>query len=181
MRILFTIILWAFTQGGLKPTTYRGEGGLIAFTSDAPLELIKARSKSLKGIVNAAENTFAFLVPTATFQGFNSPLQQEHFHENYMESGTYQIASFSGKFIEKISDLKEGKHSVRAKGDLKIHGQTVERIVKCKVEVAPAELHIQAQFMVPLSDHQIDIPRVVNQKIAENIAVTVDITLKPAA
>lgn len=181
MRILFSIFLWVLAQVALKPTTYRGEGGRIAFTSDAPLELIQARSNALKGIVNTEENTFAFLLPTATFEGFNSPLQQEHFHENYMESGTYQMASFSGKFIEKVSALPTGRHSIRAKGDLKIHGQTVERIIKCTVEVSPEQLHIEAQFKVPLSDHHIKIPRVVNQKIAENIDVAMALTLKPGA
>lgn len=62
------------------------ENGRISFKSDAPLELIEAASGELKGIIDPSRNAFAFSVNIQSFQGFNSPLQREHFNENYMES-----------------------------------------------------------------------------------------------
>lgn len=159
---------------------WRGRSGEIRFVSQAPLEVIRASSQSLSGIVNLSANTFAFSLPTATFEGFNSPLQQEHFHENYMESQRYPTASFSGQFIEDLAALGEGSHQLRAKGKLKIHGVTVERIIKCQVVRDSEQLRISSEFKVPLTDHQIRIPQVVHQKIAEEIKVSVSIDLTPA-
>ena len=153
--------------------------GKVAIESDAPLELIKARSNKLEGVLKVSENTFAFRLETATIRGFNSPLQQEHFHENYMESTLHPTASFAGKFIEDISALAPGTHEVRAKGKLDIHGVSVERIIKCEVIIGLEKLSISSGFIVPLQDHNIRIPQVVHQKIAEEIQVAVAIELTP--
>ena len=60
------------------------EHGKVSFLSEAPLELIKAASDKLKGAIDKTQNTFAFAVDIHSFKGFNSDLQREHFHENYM-------------------------------------------------------------------------------------------------
>lgn len=170
----------ALTASPLANGLWRGSNGKISFTSDAPLEVISAQSNELSGIIDPAKNTFAFSLPAASFKGFNSALQQEHFHENYLESKTYPRASFTGKFIENVKDLEPGRHEVRAKGVLTIHGQSMERILKCIFEVREKELGITSDFTVALVDHKITIPQVVHQKIAEEIFVKVQITLKPA-
>ena len=74
--------------------------GKVQFTSEAPLELIKASSDKLKGAIDTAKKTFAFAVEISSFKGFNGDLQREHFHENYIETGKFPTATFSGKFIE---------------------------------------------------------------------------------
>lgn len=176
------ISLW-FSIGALllalpDAAVYQGTEGTVHFVSDAPLELIEAQSNDLSGLVNTGENSFAFLIKTRGFEGFNSPLQQEHFHENYMESDRYPTASFAGKFIENISTLPPGKHVVRAKGNLTIHGQTVPRIIKCELRWTPPHMEISSRFTVLLADHKITIPQVVNQKIAEEVTVEVSLKLK---
>ena len=179
--LLYLLSLIIFSANGLQEEAlWKGRNGSIKFTSDAPLELIQAESNDLSGVLNLDENKFAFLLPTTTFEGFNSPLQQEHFHENYMESEKYPKASFSGKFIEDIDQLEEGIHSLRAKGTLAIHGIAVERIIKCKVTVKKKEILIESDFVVPLADHKISIPQIVHQKIAEEIFVAAKIRLQPS-
>src|SRR3954471_15842207 len=75
------------------------EKGEINFASNAQLELIKASSRELKGIIDPTNNQFAFRVNTRTFQGFNSSLQRDHFNENYIETEKCPTAIFSGKII----------------------------------------------------------------------------------
>ncbi|WP_417591767.1 YceI family protein [Owenweeksia hongkongensis] len=178
MNAFMLMIMMALAWPSKQAELWKGTGGIISFTSDAPLELIEAESNKLTGILNVKENTFAFLISTKTFEGFNSPLQQEHFHENYMDSEKYPSASFSGKFIEDVSELELGKYELRAKGMLKIHGVTVERIIKCSMEIESNKIRIESNFVVPLEDHKISIPQIVHQKIAEEIFVTAKITLQ---
>src|SRR5688500_7889636 len=74
--------------------------GSINFTSNAQLELIKASSDKVQGLLDPNNNQFAFAVDIKSFQGFNSQLQREHFNEKYLESEKFPKARFSGKIIE---------------------------------------------------------------------------------
>ena len=50
-----------------------------------------------------------------------------------------------------------------------------------KITVKNKEIAVEASFEVPLEDHNIKIPKVVNQKIASIILVEVKANLKPKA
>src|SRR4051812_29498793 len=76
--------------------------GTIRFTSEAPLELIKAQSNKATGVIDCATKNVAFSIDIDSFEGFNSGLQKEHFRENYMETEKYPKATFKGKIIEDI-------------------------------------------------------------------------------
>ena len=88
-----------------------------------------------------------------------------------MESDKFPKASFSGKIIEHVDFSKDGIYDIRAKGDLDIHGVKQTRIIKGKITVHNGSLLVNAQFTVPLSDHNISIPSIVSQKIATEIQV----------
>lgn len=143
----------------------------MGLTSNAELELIKATSSETQGIIDPATNQFAFSVPVSSFKGFNSDLQRQHFNENYMETSKYAKASFSGKIIEQVNWTRDSVYTVRAKGELDVHGQKQTRIIKAKLTVRKNELLVDADFNVPLADHNISIPRIVSQKIATEIDV----------
>lgn len=157
---------------------YRCENGKVSFISVATLETIRAQSKSLKGAIDPETNAFAWSVEASSFEGFNNPLQKEHFNENYMESTKYPKISFTGKIIEKVDFQTDGVYVVRAKGKLKAHGVEQERIIRSELQVEGNKLLVRSKFTVPLADHNITIPHIVNQKIAEEVALTVEAVLK---
>lgn len=169
---LFLIFLTLLSQSLLAQKKFAIDKGEINFVSNAELEVIKASSKKIKGILDVSTYQFAFSVPIKTFDGFNSDLQKVHFNENYMESHKFPMATFSGKIIEQIDFTVDGSYDVRAKGDLNVHGQKMTRIIKVKLTVKNGVLGISSQFKVPLDDHNITIPKIVNQKIATEIDVT---------
>lgn len=152
--------------------------GSIEFTSDAPLELIEASSDQLKGIIDIESRQFAFTIRTVSFEGFNSNLQRDHFNENYMESEMYPESTFSGKIIEEVDFAKDGTYQVRTKGTLLIHGVEQSRIIKSKIDIKNGTIKVSSSFAVPLEDHDITIPKVVNQKIATEIQVQVSATFQ---
>jgi len=146
----------------------------VDFLSDAPLEFIKASSGKLQGLIDADKRTFAFSISAESFKGFNSPLQQEHFYENYMETKTYPVSKFEGKIIEQIDFTSDGNYNIRAKGTLTLHGVEQERIIKVQMRILKGMIYCDSEFTVLLQDHNIMIPKVVFQKIAEEIKVTVN-------
>ncbi|MGK7392114.1 MAG: YceI family protein [Candidatus Cyclobacteriaceae bacterium M2_1C_046] len=157
---------------------YSIEKGKVFFKSDAPLELIESNSEELRGLIDFEKSDFAFSIPVSSFQGFNSALQKEHFNENYLETDKYPRATFKGKIIEDIDPDKEGKYTIRAKGILSIHGVEQERIIRADVQVKGGEIQITSDFTVLLREHDITIPKIVYQKIAEEIFVRITATAK---
>lgn len=152
--------------------------GYVRFYSQAKHELIKASTAALKGVVDLKKKTFVFKVVNSTFSGFNSPLQQEHFNEDYMESDAFPESYFTGKIIEDVDVTKSGEYKIRAKGKLKVHGIEQERIIEVKVKSVPGKLIVQCLFNISLADHNIKIPKVVYDKLAPVIQVTVAASLK---
>ncbi len=175
---LVLTILWTClslsVSGQKKLTIQKGE---IKFASKAQLELIKASTDKVQGLLDPASNLFAFSVDIKNFRGFNSELQREHFNEKYLESEKFPKAKFSGKIIEQIDFSKDGTYEVRAKGDLEIHGIKQNRIIRSKVTVKTGVVTIESSFLVPLADHDIAIPNIVSQKIATEIEVEFSATM----
>jgi hypothetical protein len=94
-----------------------------------------------------------------------------------METSKYAKASFAGKIIEQVNWSRDSVYSIRAKGELDIHGQKQVRIIKARLVVRNKELQVDADFNVPLADHNISIPRIVSQKIATDIDIKFKATL----
>jgi len=169
LLILLSVLL--STQESFAQKKYSTQTASINFRSEAELELIKAVSNDVRGIIDPATNQFAFTINVSTFKGFNSELQREHFNEKYMESEKFPKCSFSGKLIEQIDFTKNGTHEIRAKSDLDIHGIKQMRIIRGKLTINNGTLRVESQFLIPLSDHNISIPTIVSQKIATEIQV----------
>jgi hypothetical protein len=176
--LLFLVVMSLFNHELQAQKKYSTQKARMEFTSEAELELIKAASDHVKGILDPTTNNFAFSIDVKSFQGFNSSLQREHFNEKYMESEKYPRALFSGKIIERIDFTKNGSYDVRAKGELDIHGVKQTRIIKGKIIISDGTLQVNAQFTVPLSDHNISIPTIVSQKIATQIQVQFDASMQ---
>lgn len=173
--IVFFIPISSLAQSNL----YRVNKSNVSFTSNAPLELIEASSQKLEGILDTSKCNFAFKIFIASFDGFNNPLQREHFNENYMETIQYPIATYVGKIIENIDYSQTGSHWVRTKGKLSIHGITRERIIKAEITMENGEMEIKADFSVLLSDYNIKIPKIVGNNLANEIKTKVVAILIP--
>lgn len=176
-RAIILLITLLYYITGLSQSFYVTNNGSTNFTSDAPLEVIKASSKNIIGALKTTDRSFAFSVLVKSFEGFNSSLQRTHFNENYLESDKYPKITFEGKIIEDINLLKEGTYNVRGKGRFAIHGVIQERIIPCKLIISNEKIIVTSNFSVFLTDHNIKIPSVVNQKIAEEITVSIKIEM----
>ena len=64
--------------------------------------------------MDVVKRQFAFSVKMNSFMGFNSPLQREHFNENYVESDVFPDAVFVGKIIEEVDLTLDGTYEIRS-------------------------------------------------------------------
>jgi hypothetical protein len=170
------LILIALTSGWLgqqaPSALYVSKNASVTLYSEAPLENIEGSSTDGKSVYNAATGELAFNVAIRSFK-FQKSLMQEHFNENYMESDKYPQASFKGTITEKPDVTANGSYPVTATGVLDVHGVKQQRTIKGKLNVNNGKITITSEFMVKCADHKIEIPKLVFQKIAESLKVTV--------
>jgi len=174
--VLFAILLAASVTAQDLRSVQRSE---ITFLSEAPMERVTAKSTQCTGLIDLQQRTFAVQVPVRSFEGFNSPLQREHFNENYLESGDHPMITFQGRIIESTDLARPGNYQVRAKGKFTVHGVTRERIIECQCVVTPDGIRVTSTFNVLVEDHAIRVPRVVQQKVASQVDVKLDLRFGP--
>jgi polyisoprenoid-binding protein YceI len=173
--IICTLILGTqFTKAQLVSTMT----GTTSFFSKTPVEDISAESKKTLGVLNIKTNELAFSITNTTFE-FPNKLMQEHFNEKYMESEKYTASTFKGKINEVVDLTKDGEYAVTVSGKLNVHGVEKPRIITGNIVVKDGTVKIKADFKVLVKDHNIEIPKLVVENIAEEIAVTVDALLMP--
>ena len=168
-KVLLLLALTAYSSA-LRAQLYTAQSGETSFFSKAPLEDISAVNKKVGAVLNTATGDIAVKIPMTEFS-FPNKLMQEHFNENYVESDKYPAATFRGKIQESVDYAKPGTYPVTAAGTLDLHGVKQERTLKGTLTVGEGKLTLQSDFPIALKDHQIDIPKLVFQKIAETIAV----------
>lgn len=171
------VICFLLIASAAESQVYLTRSGRIDFYSNAPLEIIHAYSDKLKGALDLEKKAFAFTVKIRSFEGFNSPLQREHFNENYMESDKYPEAVFEGKIIEDLNIETTGKQAVRAKGIITIHNVKKEIIIPVELKTEGSVITAAARFVLMPKDFGIRIPKIVHEKIASEINVEVSLSL----
>ena len=173
MRLI--IIYLVFSTQVLAQQFYTNKGK-ISFFSEAPLEDISAVNENVSAIIDSQTGGFAFRVKIVEFT-FPNSLMQEHFNESYLESEKYPLSTFTG-VIDDFSDLDlSNEQNLVVNGSLSMHGISKVAQMKANAKMINDELHISSTFDVALKDYDIDIPKIMIYKIAETIAVTVEIKL----
>lgn len=173
MKALITFALMGLLSWhSFAQKTYKSNNGTITFFSHTPVEDIEAKSEKASSVINSANNQIAFLVMNTSFK-FSNGLMEEHFNEKYMESGKYPKSTFSGKINENIDWVKDGENKVTVTGKLTIHGVTLDRTIPAIITIKEGKVSSKSEFMVKTADHKIEIPKLVWEKIAEEIKINV--------
>ena len=145
--------------------------GVISFFSTAPLEDIRAESAKAIGIIDLETGEVAVSIPMSSFE-FPKKLMQEHFNDNYIESEKYPRATLVGSLVDWNKDDLNGTMDFDFMGELEIHGVKQPLSTVVQISENGEILNVQSKFNVRLEDHDIDIPTIVIEKIAEVVEVT---------
>lgn len=154
---------------------YKSTAGTVKFYSEEILEDITAINKNVKSAFDSESGQVVFSVVITGFE-FDNSLMQEHFNEKYLESEKYPKATFKG--IITGYNVNTMNPDVVAEGELEIHGVKDKIKVRGSLDFIGEELRIHTVFMVKLVDYKIKVPKLMFQKIAEEIEVTLDIEYK---
>jgi polyisoprenoid-binding protein YceI len=178
-KTLKLIILLLVISSSTSAQKHLTKNGRVRFYSETPMEKIEAINSQVNSALDVSTGDFVFKVLIKSFE-FEKALMQEHFNENYMESGKYPNATFSGKIsnLKDINFKKDGSYTAIVEGNLTIHGITKKVAEKGTIEVKNGQIISKAVFNIKPKDFNISIPGAVVAKIAESIQVNVDATLE---
>jgi|694.fasta_scaffold107503_2 polyisoprenoid-binding protein YceI len=148
----------------------------VSFYSETPLENIEAHLYSGVAIVDIANGQVEFSLLIKDFK-FKNAVMQEHFNENYMESDKFPRAVFKGNLDKHNTSLflKEGSVKEIVTGNLTLHGITRPVQAEIQFTVKAEGLSAQASFVIQPVDYNIQIPTILNSKIAKDIKVNIQI------
>jgi len=177
-NIIYLLFLICFSV--TAQTKYITKTGTINFEASVPaFEEVKASHNLVTAIINTDNGEFAALALVKGFR-FKNALMEEHFNENYAESDKYPKATFKGKIIDfSVEKLKNNENSFYANGELSFHGKTVAiEKTPLKVELNGNEITITGNFLANATDFDIEIPKIVQNKIAKDVEVSFNFKMK---
>lgn len=173
------LVLSLMSIAGYSQDTYFTRNGYIKFFSHTPVEDILGQNYKVSSVLDTKTGKIEFAALIRAFE-FEKKLMEEHFNENYLESVKFPKATFKGD-IQNFDKAKlmasKGKQKVTVVGDLTIHGITKRVTVPGTIEVKEGKLEIASVFKVKPEDYNIKIPGAVRDKIAQELDVTVAMTL----
>lgn len=178
MKKIITILLCLVTLTA-SADKYFTKTAKVSFTSKAPLEKIEARNGATGVLLNTDNGDLRFSMLIKSFV-FEKKLMQEHFNENYMDSDKYPKATFKGKVknIAKVNFSKDGKYPVTVSGVLSIHGVKKNVTEKGFITIKNGKPTLVSNFSVLLTDYKVKIPSAVRDKIAKDVKIRVNASLK---
>jgi polyisoprenoid-binding protein YceI len=93
-----------------------------------------------------------------------------------MESSKYPKSTFRGKINESPDLSKDGTYKVTCTGMMYMHG--VEKLITVpgNITVNAGDVHLVANFKAKLDDYKIARPKMVMDKISEEIDIKIDAT-----
>ena len=152
--------------------------GVVKFEASMPaFEEIAATNNTVSCVFDKSNGDIAALALMKAFK-FKSPLMEEHFNENYVESSRFPKSTFKGQVLNfNASKPDSGKGTYDVEGDLTLHGVTRKVKAKLVLEQSAGNLVATSNFTIKPTDYGIEIPSVVKSKIAENVKIALHLVL----
>lgn len=124
--------------------------------------------------INTGDIEFKILVKSFKFE---REQMQQHFNENYMESGKFPKAEFKGKIINSadITFTKDGTYKATVTGTLTIHGVTQTVTVPGIITITGNEIIANAKFIIKLAEYKVPVD---TDKLSKDAAITVNAVFK---
>ena len=161
----------------------------VRFTSEAPIEEVVGVTDRIDGYVllngprlearSATEGTQLYLEVDLASLDTGLGLRNRHMRDYYLEVQEFPYA-FLDATIERVEATAAGLFRVTARGVLNIHGVEREVDVPCDVSERGEGYRARCTLTLLLSDFDIKIPKIMFLKLADEVQLELDFTVRPA-
>ena len=161
---------------------------LVRFTSRTAIDEFEGTTERLDGLVllnteeltdrtGGAESEIYFEVDLASLDT-GIGMRDRQMRNSYLEVDRYPYAAFGGT-IEQVVSLPGEMFQVTTQGILGIHGIEQERALTCNLATVNEGYRVNCSFSVFLSDHDIEIPKLMFLKLNNEIRMALNFILEP--
>ena len=161
---------------------------LVRFTSSTAIDEFEGTTERLDGLVllnteeltdrtGGAESEIYFEVDLASLDT-GIGMRDRQMRNSYLEVDRYPYAAFGGT-IEQVTSLPGEIFQVTTQGILGIHGVEQERALTCNLATVNEGYRANCSFSVFLSDHDIEIPKLMFLKLNNEIRMDLKFILEP--
>ncbi len=184
--------LWACSPMGAAGQEYhvdRDADNEVRFTSQAPIEEVVGVTDRIDGYLllrgprleegSATGDSQLYLEVELASLDTGLGLRNRHMRDNYLEVDEFPYATFDAT-IERVEATAAGVFRVAAQGVLSIHGVERERGISCDVSEREEGYGVRCAFTVLLSDFDIEIPKLMFLKLANEVRLDLNFTVRPA-
>lgn len=172
----YVLLLWiGFISLSHAQEKYWTRSGTLTFEASMPaFEEVKATNENVTAILNSADGSFASLALVKGFR-FKNALMEEHFNESYIESSRFPKAIFRGNIAN--FDGQNLNKSYTLTGTLELHGKTNPVAVEISIIKDGNDFNCSGEFTVSATDYEIDIPKIVRNKVSDEVHIKFDFQL----
>ena len=176
-KLLFSLAV-LFYVNCLSQDRFITRNGMIQFNASTPLETINPINNHVSCILDFKTGKIAFQLKMISFK-FDKALMEEHFNEKYVESEKYPKSTYVGEIINwNELDFSKEKQNIKSKGILTIHGVDKEVEVSGTINFLKNNIEIKSEFSIVVSDFDIQIPKLVRDKISKEVRVILEMNLQ---
>ena len=180
------IILFVFLFTGLLLSdefqVNKKQKNMVKFISDTPIENFEGITEKIDGYIfwldsDMTKSSEIYLEVDLNSLDTGIGLRNRHMRENYLETDRYPITHFKGKMISSTI-VDDTTISIEAEGVIFIHG--IEQPLNLKADLIKRTdgFRVKTNFIVKLSDFNIEIPSIMFYKIDENMQLELDFYIK---
>lgn len=179
-KYLIIICLLFFYVSGFSQNVYFSKTGHVYFLSHTEAIDIDADNHQLVSFFDIESGKIQCAVLIKSFE-FSLATAKEHFNESYMESDKYPKAAFKGqiKDVENIDLTKPGNYTGNVVGDITIRNNKKHLETEAELVVEKNKISATSEFYLNISDFDIQIPKLVDHRVAKEILVKVSIDYLP--
>lgn len=178
-KALVVMLAFYLCSSRADAQTYSTLKGQVSFSSEAAEENIYASNYNVAAQLVYNNSKGQFIIPIKSFK-FKKTVMQEHFNENYLESDLYTKATYKYTIVsmEHVDFSKPGKYAVNTRGVMTIKKTSRNIEVPGYIVVIDNNtIRLEADFLLRPPDYEIQIPGLVERKIAHSIDINIYTTL----
>ena len=173
MKKVIFLALFSISISAIAQSKYLTKTGQLNFEASVPsFEEVAAKNNAVTAILNTENGEFAALALVKGFR-FKNALMEEHFNENYAESDEHPKATFKGKVDGlDFDNLSNEESNTSIDGSLTFHGVTKQiEGIPLTLEKEDDKIIISGNFKVLVSDFDIEIPKIVANKLSNEVDI----------
>lgn len=180
LMIILSIVLFFASINTWAQNVYFTKTGHVYFMSHTDAINIDGNNNEVYSFFKIDTQEIVFQLLIKSFK-FTLATAEEHFNETYMESDKFPKASLKGTVINK-EDIRidvNGTYKAIVKGDLTIHGVTKPIVQEGTITVKDGKISAASTFKINIDDYGIKVPKLVEDRVAKVVDVTIDLNYEP--